>query len=364
VCVLVGGADVLLAEPEVPVRAGTKLQQLVPYALEEHLAEDIEDLQFALGKRSGESSRVPVAVVARALLDRWLTTLRDAGIEPDAMYADSELLPENPGQAVALLEADAVSVRPPAGTPVTLPADALAEALEIARGGSEPNATGGRGLILYTGAPEWQQHSAQVEAARPYFDGIRVQLLTAGPLALFAQQLPTSPAINLLQGDYAPVSSRGIGLKAWRVAAMLLASLIGLHLIGKVAELQLLKRHEHQIDSSIRESYRGSMHAEASATEARRLMEKRLAAARGAGSGLLPALQAVAQARDAAPGTSVQSLNFHGGSLEMKLSAPDATSLDRVSQSLRSNGWQADLTGGTNSGSAYEGRIQMHSSGG
>jgi hypothetical protein len=48
----------------------------------------------------------------------------------------------------------------------------------------------------------------------------------------------------------------------------------------------------------------------------------------------------------------------------MKLSAPDATSLDRVSQSLRSNGWQADLTGGTNSGSAYEGRIQMHSSGG
>ncbi|HZC86917.1 MAG TPA: type II secretion system protein GspL, partial [Steroidobacteraceae bacterium] len=63
VCVLIGGADVLLAEPEVPVKAGAKLQQLVPYALEEHLAEDIEDLQFALGKRSHESARVPVAVV-------------------------------------------------------------------------------------------------------------------------------------------------------------------------------------------------------------------------------------------------------------------------------------------------------------
>src|SRR5215472_12809526 len=128
VCVLVGGADVLLAEPEVPVKAGAKLQQLVPYALEEHLAEDIEDLQFALGKRSHESTRVPVAVVARALLDQWLATLRAAGIEPDVMYADSELLPENPGQAVALLEADAVSVRPPGGTAVTLPADARAAA--------------------------------------------------------------------------------------------------------------------------------------------------------------------------------------------------------------------------------------------
>jgi len=363
VCVLIGGADVLLAAPDVPVKAGAKLQQLVPYALEEQLAEDIEDLHFALGKRSPDSPGVPVAVVARALLDQWLATLRAAGIEPDVIYADSELLPENPGQAVALLEADAVSVRPPNGTPVTLPADALAEALEIARGGAEPSVTGGRGLILYTGAPEWHQHSAQVEAARPYFDGIKVQLLTAGPLALYAQQLPTTTAINLLQGDYAPVSSRGTGIKAWRVAAMLLAGLIGLHLVGKVAELQVLKRHEHQLDASIRETYRNSMHSEASAADARRLMEKRLAGAPG-GGGLLPALQALAQARDAAPGTSVQSLNFHGGSLEMKVSAPDATSLDRVSQALRSNGWQADLTGGTNSGSAYEGHIQMHSSGG
>jgi len=280
------------------------------------------------------------------------------------MYADSELLPENPGQSVALLEADAVSVRPPGGTAVTLPADALAEALEIARTGAEPSATGGRGLILYTGAPEWHQHSAQVEAARPYFDGIKVQLLAGGPLALYAQQLPTTAAINLLQGEYAPVSSRGSGLKAWRVAAILLACLIGLHVVGKAAELHLLKRHEHQLDASIRETFRSSMHTEASAADARRLMEKRLVGVRGAGSGLLPALQALVQARDAAPGTSVQSLNFHGGALEMKLSAPDATSLDRLSQSLRSNGWQADLTGGANSGSAYEGRIQMHSSGG
>jgi general secretion pathway protein L len=361
VCLLVGGAEVLLAEPEVPFKAGAKLPQLVPYALEEHLAEDIEDLHFALGKRSAESTRVPVAVVARSLLDGWLAELRGTGIEPDAVYADSELLPENPGQAVALLEGDMVSVRPPGGTPVTLPADALGEALEIARSGAESSGTGARGLILYTGAAEWQQHAAQVEAARPHFDGIKVQLLTGGPLALFAQQLPATTAINLLQGPYAPVSSRGGGFKAWRVAAILLASLIGLHVVGKAAELQLLKRHERQLDASIRDTFRSSMHTEASASDARRLMEKRVGGLRGAGEGLLPALQALAQARDTAPGTSVQSLNFHGGSLEMKLSAPDASSLDRLSQSLRSSGWHADLTGGSNSGSAYEGRIQMHS---
>jgi general secretion pathway protein L len=363
VCVLVPGADVLLAEPEVPAKVGAKLPQLVPYALEEHLADDIDDLHFAIGKRTGDSQRTPVAVVARSLLDDWLATLRAGGIQPDVIYADSDLLPQNPGQAVALMEEDAVIVRAPGGSPVTLPADALDEALAIAQAGGESTATGARGLILYTGAPEWQQHSTQVEAARPHFDGIKVQLLTGGPLALFAQQLALGSPINLLQGSYKTTSSRTIGFKAWRVAAILLACLVGLHVVGKTAELTLLKKREHQLDASIRDTFHSAMPGQVNASDARRRMEQRLAAARGAGGGLLPALQALAQARNAAPGTSVQGLNFHNGSLEMKLSAPDAASLDRLSQSLRSNGWQADLTGGTNAGSAYEGRILVHANG-
>ena len=147
------------------------------------------------------------------------------------------------------------------------------------------------------------------------------------------------------------------------MAAILLAGLVALHVVGYTAELTLLKKREHQLDASIRDTFHSAMPGVVSASEARSRMEQRLAAARGAGGGLLPALQALAQARDAAPGTSVQSLNFHNGSLEMKLSAPDASSLDRLSQALRSNGWQADLTGGTNAGSAYEGRILVHASG-
>lgn len=364
ICVLVPGADVLLAEPEVPVRgAGAKLQQLVPYALEEHLADNIDELHFAIGKRAAESGRVPVAVVARSLMDEWLTQLRASGIEPDVVYADSDLLPENPGQAVALLEEDAVFVRAPGASPVTLPSEALAEALEIAKSGPGPSATGARGLILYTGAAEWQQHSAQVEAARPQFDGIKVQLLTGGPLALFAQQLPSTAPINLLQGAYAPTSSRAIGFKAWRVAAILLACLIGLHVVGKAAELQLLRKREHQVDVSIREAFHSVMPGEGGSVDARRRMEQRLAAARGAGGGLLSALQALAQARESAPGTNVQALNFHRGALEMKLSAPDAASLDRLSQALRSNGWQADLSGGSNAASGYVGSIQVRARG-
>ncbi|MBS0366615.1 MAG: type II secretion system protein GspL [Proteobacteria bacterium] len=381
VCVLVPGTDVLLAEPDVPVKAGAKLQQLVPYALEEQLADDIEDLHFALGRRAGESGRIPVAVVARKPLEQWLAQLRTAGIRADVMYADSDLLPRNPGQAVALLEDDAVVVRAPGAAPVSLPADALDEALQFAQGSGVPavtltdessetvreaaaaGVTGTRGLILYTGAAEWQRCSAQVEAARAHFDGIKVQLLAGGPLALFARELPGGHAVNLLQGSYAPASSGSAGWQAWRVAAMLLGALLLLHLAGRTVQLQVLKKHERQVDASIRDTFHTAMPGIPDASDARHRMEQRLGVTRGSGTGLLGALQQVAQASAQVPGTQVQALNYHGGALEMKLSAADAASLDRVSQSFRNAGWQASLTSGSNAAAGYEGRIEVRANG-
>ena len=361
ICVLVPGNDVLLAEPEVPTKAGTKLAQVVPYALEEQLAEDIDDLHFSIGKRSPDSPRTPVAVVARALMDEWLTLLRSSGIEPEVMYADSDLLPVNPGQSVALLEEDVVVVRPPSGSPVTLPADALAEALDIAQAAPDDGGGAGRGLILYTGAAEWHHHSAQVEGLRERFDGIKIQLLTSGPLALFGQQMPLNSPINLLQGSYTPTTSRAVGWPAWRIAVLLLIGLVGLHVAGKVAQLSVLKRNEHKLDASISEAFHAAMPGEPSASDARRRMEQRLSAARsthGAG-GLLSALEALSQAHGSSPGTTVQALSFHEGAVEMKVSAPDASSLDHVSQSLKSSGWTANLTSGNVVASGYEGRIEM-----
>ena len=385
VCAVVPGSDVLLAEPELPAKSGARLQQLVPYALEEQLADNIDELHFALGRRAADSNRTPVAVVAHELMKQWLAELRAAGLEPDCLYADSELLPVNPGQAVALLEEDTVFVRAPGAPPVSLPIDALAEALSIAasppraaaalavtaappaaEGAGEPPAgEAARGLILYSGTAEWQQHSAQVEEARAPFASVKVQLLSDGPLALFAQQLPGTAAINLLQGAYAPKSSRAAGLSAWRVAAMLLIALVALHVVGKAAELRVLKAREHEVDASISDAFHRAMPAEAGTADARRRMEQRLAAVRSGGgsSGLLGALQAVAQARGGSGGASVQSLNFHDGVLELTLNAPDAASLDHLSQQLRNGGWQADLIGGNTVGSAYQGRVQIHAQG-
>ncbi len=125
--------------------------------------------------------------------------------------------------------------------------------------------------------------------------------------------------------------------------------------------MSLLKRNEHTLDTSLTDTFRSAMPGEQGTFDERKRMEQRLAAARAGNSagGLLSALEAMSQAHNAAPGTTVEALSFRDGSLEMKLSAPDASSLDRVTQTLKTSGWQANLTSGNVVKSGYEGRIEV-----
>src|SRR5271167_5271194 len=81
VVALAPAAQILLAEPELPPGSGVKLARAVPFALEEQLTEDVDELCFALGRRQ-PSGRTPVAVVARSVLQAWLAELTGSGIEP------------------------------------------------------------------------------------------------------------------------------------------------------------------------------------------------------------------------------------------------------------------------------------------
>ncbi len=363
-CVLVPAGDVLLTDAEVPAKSGARIQQIVPFALEEQVAEDIDSLHFAVGRRPGESARIPVAVVSRALIDGWLGQLQAAGLSPECLYADSSLIPDIPGQTVLVLSGESLMLRAAGGLPVTLPLGALAEGLELLRPAPAPELAaefGGNGLVVYAVEAQWQQYGPAIEAVRDQFEGLSVKLLSDGPLGLYAQSLPTNTAINLLQGGYAPASPLAGGFKAWRIAAALLAGLLVLHGLGSATQLWQLKRTERRLDQSIAETFEEAMPGEHNTSNARRRMEARLTSLQGStdSSGLLAMLSAVAQARAGTSGTALQAASYRDGQLELQVTAPGADALDHISQQLRTGGWQADLTSGTSSSGSYQGRIQM-----
>ena len=77
----------------------------------------------------------------------------------------------------------------------------------------------------------------------------------------------------------------------------------------------------------------------------------------------LHVLAAVAAAHDNVPVTKIGSLSFKPGELEMKVSGPDAASLELLNQALRAGGYQAEVASGSTSGAAFEGRILMRTQG-
>jgi hypothetical protein len=91
-------------------------------------------------------------------------------------------------------------------------------------------------------------------------------------------------------------------------------------------------------------------------------MEKRLTAASVASSqrdSLLGMLTAIAQAHRNAPNTRVEAMNFRKGSIEMRISGPDAGSIDVINQALRTAGLKSDLTSGAPGKGSYVGRMQI-----
>src|SRR6187401_677099 len=132
VAVTLPATEVLATESDSPAKGAAKLAQVVPYALEERVADEIEQLHFAIGDRDSTSGRVPVVVVERERLDARLAELRAAGLNPQAIYSAASLLPAMPGQMIGLLEGDTLTLRTADAPPLVLPALSVTDAFEIA----------------------------------------------------------------------------------------------------------------------------------------------------------------------------------------------------------------------------------------
>jgi len=364
VCALVSGSDVLSIEVELPVKGSARAAQVVPFALEEQLAGDIEQQHFALGRRNDFTGRTPVAVVARRVIDEWLTELRNVGIEPELLCSDSSLLPRNPGHVVALLDGEQLTVATSndQSLPVAVPADDLEAALTMALPGAELAAVH---LLLHALPVDWQRRSAQVEKLRPRLGSLKTQLLNSGTLPWLAPQAVSGAAINLLQGDYAPRRAGAGGWQRWRLTAALLAGLLLLHAGGKTFELWQLRRADRQLDLELSQLGQQLLPgATVTSLQLRQRVQQQLATRAGPADGaLLETLQSLAMAFNGNPGAVLQALSYRDGNTDLKLRASDAQSLERINQALRGAGLNAELVAGAATGGGFEGRIQLKTAG-
>ena len=360
VIVLVPGTDVLLAEPELPVKSGARLAQVVPFALEEQIASDVEDMHFAVGRRDSRPG-TPVAAVALAAMNTWLAALKAAGIGPAAMYSESAAVPLTPNGVTLFVEGVRIHVLRAGAPPTVVEAEPLIEGLQVAlASGSETR----ENVALFMSQDDYERDRDMIEGLREFTASLQVKLLAEGPLALLAVTIVKQAATNLLQGPYAVAGSMKVSLAPWRYAAMLAGALVIVHLGVMGVQFWKLGAAEVRLDSEIAAVFSQAMPG-ARQVNARSQVEGRLAQLRGSSvtGGLMTSLGALGEAIAQAPETSVEALSYRTDVLDLRVLAPSVDALDRIQHVATERGMNAVIQSATPRDAKVEGRLQFKTTG-
>ncbi len=369
VVALASATQILLAEPELPPGSGVKLARAVPFALEEHLTEDIDQLSFAVGRRR-PTGGTPVAAVSRAVLQGWLSDLNAAGLEPLAIYPDILLMPENPGQTVLWLEQERLAVRRPGKLPFAVELSPVSEALVVAGVIADPLNTDSEpkvpeNAILYVTRDDWARVHNEFEQLTEKFESLKVQLLPDGPLPWLARSLAATDAVNLLQGEFARTTDFGARWRQWRTPAALAAALLAVHVGAQALQIRQAKHEAAALDGQIASVFSSAMPAEAMQEDPRRQMQSRLDRIHKSGASpeyFLRTLKVLGDAMAATPKTNIDALSYREDSLDMKVSAPSLAALSQLSQLIGKQGMTAEIQSSTPVASGVEAHLQLRSS--
>src|SRR5262249_46419049 len=157
------------------------------------------------------------------------------------------------GQTVLWLEGSRLAVRRPGALPFVVELSPVKEALVVAGVIADPMASPAgpeeeavepkapESAILYVTREDWDATKDEFEALIEQFASLKVQLLNDGPLPWLSRNVDDAHAVNLLQGDYARSTDYEERWKQWRMAAMLAAALLLVHVGVQAVEIRKAK---------------------------------------------------------------------------------------------------------------------------
>lgn len=373
VIVLVPSAEVLTATVDIPLK-GSKLQAALPYALEEFVAEDIENLHFAAGVRRS-SGRTPVSVVARETLSEWLGRLRQAGITPASLVAEGYGLARIPGTISLLLANDCVFINDGADVELVMqgvsPGDALVALGALDDGARDAAAQDNSGhtprhVLVYCDAGDDERYQHDWLAIRQELDSIDVKLLPDGAMPRLAVTVATGAGVNLLQGGFAPKREVSGLLRPWKNVAMLA---IGLGIVGmstKAVDYYLLSAQESELRQTFNSEYQAMLPGAPVADDPLAVIDslKRRLGTTESAPVFLQSMEQLSKAMSENQAASLEAISFRSGVVDLRITAPDVATLDAVQRAIGDSGqFLAAIQSTDQEGDKVSSRIQIREAG-
>jgi general secretion pathway protein L len=331
------------------------LRQIAPFSLEESLANDVDEMVFAIGARLPSGSTL-VAAVAKERIDAWLAELRGAGIVPSALCSETDGTPDIPATLVLVIEGDRIAGRKPDRAPFVFEGLELSQVLHLvlARKPDEPEL---HHVRVFTDAAGHARFADELAALAGRFASADVKLLSEGVFPHLAATLAQRPGTNLLQGAYAPKSNWLALAKPWRLAASLAAAALVLGLLLQGAQFWQLRRTDAALEAIVGPACQRVV-GDASTSGCQRGLRQRNASTGNAGEDFLSTLTAIAAARDGQ--TRIDQLSYRNRAMNLQVVAPNVTAIDAFARALEgTRRFDVEIEAQNPSDTGTEGRLRI-----
>ncbi|WP_150048502.1 MULTISPECIES: type II secretion system protein GspL [Methylomonas] len=217
VCAVWPAEAVLLLELDLPLRSFAQIKQALPFALEDYLADGIEQYHW-VWQRPERNGPLAVALVDRAALAVRLQRFAEAGIQVSQCLPEPLLLPLHAGQtAFAADDAERAVLR---------------YGRALGGGGDRQWLWGVLQRLYQEGKAEgecrlWSRQAA--DAA----EFVCVPQEWRQPLLLYREQLAHAAPFNLLSGEFALKNQSPASLRSWAPALLILTLAGALQVAGQ-----------------------------------------------------------------------------------------------------------------------------------
>ena len=335
VIVIVPAEDVLLTTAKLPKMNRSRLMQALPFALEEQLIDDVSFLHFAAGNYQPDGT-LPIAILTHAKMQQWLATLQSWGIRPDILLPSSLLLPIENQAWYSMLD-DMLVVRTGlfqgfAGDKnniVTLFDLALSSNLE------KPER-------LYVKNYTNHAYASLLEEALGATLKVTEEFVTQEhKLSDLVSQMPSPPAINLLQGNYAVKKSRLPQLGGiWKITGYLAIAWVVLLFLYPTGSYFMLRHKVNATDSQIAQIYKRNFPQSSSVVAPKVRMEEKLQklTAQIGENRLLSLLGYIGKGMLETSTIKLQRADFQNNQLTLELTAPSSEDFSAFTDFLTQHG--------------------------
>ena len=348
-------AETLLTQATLPTRSRAKIQQALPYTLEEQLIGEPDKLHFAY--REQGDGVLAVAVTARVRIQSWSTKLKEAGLHPVSLCPALLALPLHPDSWTVEFLGDEVWVRTGNASGFACPAEEhtllamLRTSLHGARSGASPPKT----LTVLQPPADFDPGRWSSEL------GLAIQ---PHKQDFWITHQESVPAINLLQGSFAPTAQMGQMAQALRPAAIML----GLWLIGSLGfntwEWWQLKRTNDSLRQEMTALFKRTFPEAQVVVDPALQMQRLLGDLEGkggksTGASLLPILGEIAPIMQSNTKIKLRAMQFGENKLTLEITLPDFQAMETIKTAFSARGMQVEVLGANSTAAGIEGRLRL-----